>query len=89
MAYTKRHNPLDGLETLYIDGDRYDAFNTSGGAASMCETFQGKVKTLDYKTIRYPTSNLMKFLLDDLNLKHNKEKFIDLFDQEVLTQLLM
>tara|TARA_B100001113_G_scaffold295445_1_gene252657 strand:- start:1204 stop:1539 length:336 start_codon:yes stop_codon:yes gene_type:complete len=25
----------------------------------------------------------MKFLLDDLNLKHNKEKFIDLFDQEV------
>ena len=25
----------------------------------------------------------MKFLLDDLNLKNNKEKFIDLFDQEV------
>jgi saccharopine dehydrogenase-like NADP-dependent oxidoreductase len=25
----------------------------------------------------------MKFLLDYLNLKHNKQKFIDLFDQEV------
>ena len=76
--------PLDGLETIYIDGDKYDAFNTSGGAASMCETFEGKVKTLDYKTIRYPGHHTsMKFLLDDLNLKHNKEKFIDLFDQEV------
>ena len=76
--------PLDGLETLYIDGDKYEAFNTSGGAASMCETFTDKLKTLDYKTIRYPGHHSsMKFLLDDLNLKHNKEKFIDLFDQEV------
>jgi len=76
--------PLDGLETLYVDGDRYEAFNTSGGAASMCETFSDTVKTLDYKTIRYPGHHAsMKFLLDDLNLKHNKEKFIDLFDQEV------
>lgn len=76
--------PLDGLETLYIDGDKYEAFNTSGGAASMCETFTDKVKTLNYKTIRYPGHHgSMKFLLDDLNLKHNKEKFIDLFDQEV------
>lgn len=76
--------PLDGLETLYIDGDRYEAFNTSGGAASMCETYADTVKTLNYKTIRYPGHHAsMKFLLDDLNLKHNKEKFIDLFDQEV------
>ena len=51
----------------------------------MCETFEGKVKSLDYKTIRYPGHHSsMKFLLDDLNLKHNKEKFIDLFDQEVI-----
>ena len=40
---------------------------------------------MSYKTIRYPRSihASMKFLLEDLNLKHNKEKFIDLFDQEV------
>ena len=50
----------------------------------MCETFAGKVKTMSYKTIRYPGHHAsMKFLLEDLNLKHNKEKFIDLFDQEV------
>ena len=76
--------PLDGLESIMIDGNRYEAFNTSGGAASMCETFADKVQTLSYKTIRYPGHHSsMKFLLDDLNLKHNKEKFIDLFDQEV------
>ena len=76
--------PLDGLERIMIDGNKYEAFNTSGGAASMCETFADKVQTLSYKTIRYPGHHSsMKFLLDDLNLKHNKEKFIDLFDQEV------
>ena len=76
--------PLDGLEHLFIDGNKYEAFNTSGGVASMCETFADKVTTMSYKTIRYPghQSN-MKFLLEDLNLKHNKLKFIDLFDQEV------
>ena len=76
--------PLDGLEQVYIDGDRYEAFNTSGGSASMCDTFSDKVKSLSYKTIRYPGHQAsMKFLLDDLNLKHNKKKFVDLFDQEV------
>ena len=76
--------PLDGLEQVYIDGDRYEAFNTSGGSASMCNTFADKVKSLSYKTIRYPGHQAsMKFLLDDLNLKHNKKKFVDLFDQEV------
>jgi len=77
--------PLDGLETIYIDGDRYEAFNTSGGVATMCETYKDVVKhSLNYKTIRYPGHQAsMKFLLDDLNLKHNKQKFIDLFDQEV------
>lgn len=76
--------PLDGLEQIYIDGDRYEAFNTSGGIATMCETYAEKVKSMSYKTIRYPGhQGSMKFLLDDLNLKHNKQKFIDLFDQEV------
>ena len=37
--------PLDGLEHLYIDGNKYEAFNTSGGVASMCDTFKDKVKT--------------------------------------------
>ena len=35
--------PLDGCERLTIDGVEYEAFNTSGGVATMCETFAGKV----------------------------------------------
>ena len=31
-----------------------EAFNTSGGASMLPEMFEGKVKELDYKTIRYP-----------------------------------
>ena len=76
--------PLDGLESLYIDGNKYEAFNTSGGVATMCDTYKNKVGSMTYKTIRYPGHHSnMKFLLEDLNLKNNKEKFIDLFDQEV------
>ena len=76
--------PLDGVERIYIDGRRYEAFNTSGGVATMCETFEGKVKTLSYKTIRYPGHrDKMNFLLQDLNLKSNKDKIGDLFDQTV------
>ena len=33
---------------------RMEAFQTSGGTSTLPETFLGKVKTLDYKTIRYP-----------------------------------
>ena len=50
----------------------------------MCKTFEGKVRSLSYKTIRYPGHcDKMQFLLEDLNLKHNKEKFVELFDQEL------
>ncbi len=56
--------PLDGSERLTIDGVEYEAFNTSGGVATMCETFAGKVGELNYKTMRYPGHrDLMKFLL--------------------------
>jgi saccharopine dehydrogenase-like NADP-dependent oxidoreductase len=38
--------PLDGVERLTIDGVEYEAFNTAGGVATMCETFEGKVGEL-------------------------------------------
>lgn len=76
--------PLDGVETIYIDGRRYEAFNTSGGVATMCETFKDKVQSLSYKTIRYPGHrDKINFLFQDLNLKNNKDKIGDLFDQTV------
>ncbi len=33
---------------------RMEAFQTSGGTSTLPETFSGRVKELDYKTIRYP-----------------------------------
>ena len=76
--------PLDGAERLTIDGVEYEAFNTSGGVATMCETFAGKVGELNYKTMRYPGHrDLMKFLLQDLNLGTQQELLTQIFDQEV------
>ena len=76
--------PLEGAEKLTIEGEAYEAFNTSGGCATMCETYENKVDNLSYKTIRYPGHlNHMKFLFNDLHLKKNKDVLEKLFDKEV------
>jgi saccharopine dehydrogenase-like NADP-dependent oxidoreductase len=55
---------LDGLETINIEGMEFEAFSTSGGLGTMCETYAGKVDTLNYKTIRYPGhGKLMRFFV--------------------------
>src|SRR5215469_3640566 len=57
--------PLEGYEKISIDGHLYEAFNTSGGVGSLCESLEGKVEKLSYKTIRYVGHHhLIKFLLD-------------------------
>ena len=49
---------------------RYEAFNTSGGLGTLCETLEGQVRSLNYKTIRYPGHcDLMRVLLNDLRLQ--------------------
>ena len=66
-------SPMSMLETLRIDGTEYEAFTTSGGLGTMTETYKGKVKNLDYKSIRYPGHcKMMKFLLDDLKMKDKR-----------------
>ena len=76
--------PLEGAEKIVIEGESFEAFNTSGGCATMCETFKNKVQNLSYKTIRYPGHlNHMKFLFNDLHLKKNKNVLEKLFDKEV------
>lgn len=65
--------PLEGLEHFSLDGTEYEAFNTSGGLGTLCETLTGRVRNLDYKTVRYPGHrDLMQFLLGDLQLKHDQ-----------------
>ena len=76
--------PLEGIEKIVIEGESFEAFNTSGGCATMCETYEDKVENLTYKTIRYPGHvSHMKFLFNDLHLKKNKEILEKLFDKEV------
>ena len=76
--------PLEGIEKIVIEGESFEAFNTSGGCATMCETYENQVENLSYKTIRYPGHvNHMKFLFNDLHLKKNKEVLEKLFDKEV------
>ncbi len=66
--------PLEGLEHFSLDGTEYEAFNTSGGLGTLCDTLAGKVRNLDYKTVRYPGHrDLMAMLLDDLRLKDEPE----------------
>ncbi len=63
---------LDGLEYINIEGQEFEAFTTSGGLGTMCETYEGKVDTLNYKTMRYPGHcKLMKFLMYELILKED------------------
>jgi saccharopine dehydrogenase-like NADP-dependent oxidoreductase len=71
--------PLEGLEHFSLDGTEYEAFNTSGGLGTLCETLNGRVRNLDYKTVRYPGHrDLMKFLLGDLQLRSDQGTLKDI-----------
>lgn len=72
---------LSDLETIVIDGAPYEAFTTSGGLGTMCDTFAGRVDRLDYKTIRYPGHRqLMRFLLQELGLGRQREQAMRLLE---------
>lgn len=76
--------PLEGLEHFSLDGTEYEAFNTSGGLGTLCETLAGRVRTLDYKSVRYPGHQaLMKLLLEDLQLKHDPATLKDILRRSV------
>lgn len=61
--------PLEELEHFSLDGADYEAFNTSGGLGTLCDTLAGKVHNLNYRTVRYPGHrDAMKLLLQDLRL---------------------
>jgi saccharopine dehydrogenase-like NADP-dependent oxidoreductase len=66
-------SPMEWCETLYIDGIKFEAFTTSGGIGTMCETYLGKVANIDYKSIRYPGHmQLMNFFFHELLMRENR-----------------
>jgi len=66
--------PLEGYETIEIDGLLYEAFNTSGGLGTLADTYAGKVRTMNYKTLRYPGHcEKIHLLMSDLKLNDDRE----------------
>ncbi|OGC92729.1 MAG: hypothetical protein A2142_04355, partial [candidate division Zixibacteria bacterium RBG_16_48_11] len=65
---------LTGEETLSFARpfQKLEAFCTSGGSSTLPETLSGKVRNLDYKTIRYPGHSQLIRLLMDLSLFSSK-----------------
>ncbi len=76
--------PMEDLEHFSLDGLEYEAFNTSGGLGTLCETMLGKVQNLNYKTVRYPGHcGIMKILLQDLRLSERRELLKDVLETAI------
>ena len=68
-------SPMEWRETLYIDGVKLEAFTTSGGLGTMCETYLGRVPNIDYKTLRYPGHmDLMNFFFHELLMRDRRKE---------------
>jgi saccharopine dehydrogenase-like NADP-dependent oxidoreductase len=79
---------LEEREEFALDGVTYEAFNTSGGLGTLAETLNGKVRTLNYRTIRYPGhAAIMKALLNDLGLRHRREVLKDILENALPTTM--
>jgi saccharopine dehydrogenase-like NADP-dependent oxidoreductase len=75
---------LEEREEFSLDGVLYEAFNTSGGLGTLCDSLAGKVRTLNYRTIRYPGhAAIMKALLHDLRLRDRRDVLQDILEQAV------
>ena len=72
---------MEEREEFSLDGVTYEAFNTSGGLGTLAKSLEGKVRTMNYRTIRYPGHQaIVKALLNDLNLKNRRDVLKDLFE---------
>ena len=66
-------SPLEWLEKSVINGLQLEAFTTSGGLGTMCDTYHGLVENLDYKSIRYQGhAALMNFFLHELLMREDR-----------------
>ncbi len=75
---------LEGMETITLDGETYEAFNTSGGLGTLADSWMGRVQRADYKTLRYPGHrDLIAFLLEDLRFKEDREALKALLERTI------
>ncbi len=67
-------SPMEWIEKLVIDGIQLEAFTTSGGLGTMCDTYLGRIENLDYKSIRYSGHvKLMNFFFHELLMRENRK----------------
>ena len=75
---------LEEKEFFSLDGTEYEAFNTSGGLGTLCDTLEGKVENLNYKTVRYPGHrDVIKLLVRDLRLGGRREILKDVLETAI------
>jgi saccharopine dehydrogenase-like NADP-dependent oxidoreductase len=78
--------PLEGLEYFSLDGDEYEAFNTSGGLGTLCDTLAGRVRNLNYKSVRYPGHReQIALLMNDLRFNEDRETLKKVFERSIAT----
>lgn len=64
---------LEGYEIVNVSGMQFEAATTSGGLGTMCETYEGKVDELAYKSIRYLGHfEQIKFLFQELRMQEDR-----------------
>jgi saccharopine dehydrogenase-like NADP-dependent oxidoreductase len=75
---------LEEVEHFALDGTHYEAFNTSGGLGTLCDTLEGKVENLNYKTVRYPGHrDIVKMLVRDLRLGLRRDILKDVLETAI------
>lgn len=76
--------PLEGLEHFSMDGVRYEAFNTSGGLGTLCESLNGKVRELNYRTVRYMGHrDIAALLVNELRLSQRRDLLKDILEASI------
>ena len=76
--------PLEGYEQFSLDGVWYEAFNTSGGLGTLCDSLEGRVRELDYKTVRYlGHCTSVKLLVNELRLGQRRDVLKDILESAV------
>lgn len=73
------YEPLGAPETISLDGLTFEAFATAGSIDALARANEGAVRSLVFKTLRYPGHrDYMLFLLDDLGLRHQLHRLSSL-----------
>lgn len=76
--------PLEGYESIQLEGMLYEAFNTSGGLGTLAFTYAGQVRNMNYKTLRYPGHcEKITFLMKDLRLNQDRQTLKQILEHAI------